>query len=861
MGLFDDYKKKQNQKTKLKTGLFSDYKKEESSGLDLSTSEGLLKLAEQSGLSESAEKIKKKTEGEDPNKIFSGGTIRDIFDVSSAWQYASAGAVRAKQEGQSIWRGIKSGIQNRTSFVDVVRHGKSPTTPFSEVSTEEKKKRIWESTLGTAADIFFDPLNLLGIGIIGKAGKAEKLLKIADVVSKSKKITTGETLLARIKLGTGKTLDIAEKLPIVGGVFEKGREISGRAFVYRFGQDPIYKKLAEKRIINIGVGTKQAKTLTKPIAELDVSTQKIIAEARKSGKLEILSPEILTKAKPAFDKLDELGKRAVNAGLLDAQIYKENFGKYMARLYRTKEAPEGIMQKFFDKKPLRTNLSRFMKRKDIPEEIRNTMGEILEAGYPTGKSIAQLNQAVETTEFFNKVVSKWAVNELKDGFQELPKTKNLGTLAGKYVPKSIYDDIQEIIKVKTPTEKTLGKFVGAFKFGKVVMNPATHARNIMSNFILNDFEGLAPIRLDIYGQAATEIAKKGKLYQEARNFGLGVNTFAAQEINDLFINNGKTGNKVVNALKGTAKKLSSLYQGEEELAKMAQYIYRRGLGNTAEEAMKISERATFNYAQVTPFVRRLRESLFGFPFITFTYKATPQIVTTAITKPGIISKYGKMARGIESLTTPEELKKEKETEPSWMKSGFYVRMPNKDKYNRTGYFDLTYILPFGDLMSGNLFETQKEKGQTIIQAALSKSPALNIIQELSKNEDFYGNKIVKPSSLTPEKQGGDIMSYLTKQYGPALLNFTGVPGGQQGTLSRSLQFQQQGEEKPLEAETRTTRTIPQELLRTIVGIKTQPFNISREQTRKEKARKQQLADLLEQYGITRNFDITYVPKK
>ena len=206
------------------------------------------------------------------------------------------------------------------------------------------------------------------------------------------------------------------------------------------------------------------------------------------------------------------------------------------------------------------------------------------------------------------------------------------------VPFPIFDDIQEIIRIKEPLEKGLGKIVAGFKFGKVIMNPATHSRNVMSNFILNNFEGLHPSRLDIYGTAAKHLITKGKWYQEAHKVGLGLNTFAAREINDVLI--GPEGKKFTQKFGRYAiEKLGNIYQKEEEFAKMAQYIFQRKKGLDPDGAWKIAERATFNYAQVTPFIRRLRESIFGYPFITFTYKVTPQIAKTLVAKPTKLSNF------------------------------------------------------------------------------------------------------------------------------------------------------------------------------------------------------------------------------
>src|SRR3990167_1865413 len=100
------------------------------------------------------------------------------------------------------------------------------------------------------------------------------------------------------------------------------------------------------------------------------------------------------------------------------------------------------------------------------------MGEILEAGYPTAKSLVQLTQAVEKAKFFREVGSKWGKTaeqmtpELVGGLKKLPDAIGLGELAGKYVPAPIFDDLQEL--TRKPAEgwdALLKNAVAGFKYG------------------------------------------------------------------------------------------------------------------------------------------------------------------------------------------------------------------------------------------------------------------------------------------------------------------------------------------------------------------------------------------------------------
>ncbi len=764
---------------------------------DLETLEGLQDLAREKGVDDEAKKITGGLrKGEKPNELFSGGFISDVFDVFSVGSYATAGFTK---EGVS---GISKGIQERASFADPELLGKYGTPG---------------TAAGVLLDIFADPTNL--IPVFGIGSKALKGIK------------QGTKFLSETRAGK----PLADAL--------------GRGFIYRFGQDPVYAKMAEDTIKAVARGQEYALEVSRPIAKLSKFDQIAIGSWLK-GKKVTLSPQLLQHANRARNEFKKLGEEAVSQGLLDADTYFANINKYMPRMYTQFETPAAFQKYIAGVKPNRADLSRFMQRQDIPEEVRKAMGEILEAGYPVGKGLAQMRQSIEMNKFFGEVATKFSSKAMGEGLAKLPEAKTLGKLSGKYVPAPIFDDINEIIRTKSKTEKALNRVVAGFKFGKVVMNPATHARNIMSNFVLNNFEGLSPVRLDVYARAAKSLLKKDELYKEAKNAGLGLDTFAAQELKGLLGEQSKMGGVV----KGAVDKLSSLYQKEEEFAKMAMYIFQKGKGLSPEEAFKIAERATFNYAQVTPMIRRLRQSAFGFPFITFTYKATPQILKTAITKPGKISAISKIAKGVESKADQKELEAEREVEPDYIRNGYFVRLPNKDKLGRSGYFDLTYIIPFGDLVSGQFLVPQS--GENIVQAALREQPLLNAFAEIRTNKDFFGKPIVKETSLDPEDQALDIFKYIAKFYGPpSLLDFP-------FRLKQSADFEAlpKEEQKSFAGGMREIKTLGQEALRGLFGLKVQPLDAQSQKTYADREKREALEEFLKAKGYMANFNRNFIPK-
>jgi len=197
---------------------------------DLRTTEGLTTLAQQEGLQKQLTRIPER--GEKPKEFWSGGFISDTFDTLNALQYGVAGVIKGKS--------FKEGIDDRESFTDEDALGGKGVLPF---------------ITGLAMDIATDPLTYVGgLGLVGKAGKVlgitKNLKKAKDVVAKT----------------------------------EAGKQL-GRHFVYRFGQDPVYREMSERAVRNSQREVQNIVNLTKPLKELDGATQREITRARELGQL------------------------------------------------------------------------------------------------------------------------------------------------------------------------------------------------------------------------------------------------------------------------------------------------------------------------------------------------------------------------------------------------------------------------------------------------------------------------------------------------------------------------------------------------------------------------------------------------
>ena len=802
---------------------------------DIKTSEGLYNLASHSGLQKQADQIIKSQSGEKTKEIFSGGFISDIFDVMSAAQYGVTGMLKGKT--------FSEGVKTRQSFTDKDALG---------------DKGIPGLIGGLILDIAVDPLTYIAPWtLFKKIPGAVKVVKLAQELAIGKRVTKAIE-------GTGKTFETLE-----GGT-QLGKYL-GQKFTWMFGADPVFKETFERGLKNTAISTQVIADMGKAVSNLTPETATKLLRRDETGRFarvgidelqKILKPDEFETVGKLYNKIDSLGGEAVDLGLLSQSKYEENIGQYLKNAYTEYEKSKGLFGGG------KVGIKGIKGRVEglTPEKMAE-LGQIDNPAYLLFKSAFDLSKDVENAKLLKEISQKFGTDIAQGGFEKIPAGIKYGQLASKYVPQNMAEYIKEIIPPQaTGILEQFGKdTMGNFKFFKVVMNPATHARNIISNKLLNYWKlGMNPLDPRVIAndiEALKEIAKgTGKWINEAKPHGYNLNTFASQEMKHILdlpeANLLNKGNKGWQTMK---KKLGDIYQSEENFAKLSAFIWNRKKGLGSEAAWKAAESATFNYAQVTPFIRKLRESAFGMPFITFTVKSTPLAIETALKHPQRIGVIGKIKQAIENASDIKETDRERASEPEWVKNGFYIKLPTKDKEGRSAYFDLTYILPFGDLMSGAFFQrgTERKTGlpESGASALMGKSPTLSLIKELAKNQDFYGNKIWKTSDSL-KKQTADMMRHISKTFLPPPIA-SEIPGGynekgerQQrgflGTIGKDIKGTQQ-------------RNLMEEMLRNI-GMKIQPIDADIQETYQEWNKKKALQNLLIENGVLDEFTRTYKPK-
>ena len=715
------------------------------------------------------------------------------------------------------------------------------------------KKRVEELTAEKAKQIgqIENPAYLLGKTMVDMVKDVENAKFFREVNQRwgTDVAREGFTLVPKTKKFQTSTGAVAELKQQVGTINTKLKPLF-KELKQTFSADK--KALSEINAIEkelATMSTKRADELTKFFSE--GATKEVITETgRKLGIIpEKLQP--LANSVKKFDTLESLMKSSVGVKLeklyinggLERNGFKnmEDFFKQVKSPYKAPDiGVKEVVQKGDVKKII-----------DLQKRVEQLVAK--------SEKLSDIEKTSINDSFINL---ERQISDLRFGKEDLMEEiqKNVaGDLAGKYIPD---DMAQYVNEVANPSSAFGHKLVGQFKYMKVVLSPATHVRNIISNKILNWWKlGIGPWRFDLDAAAIKSIKTKDEWYQRAQKAGMSASTYASNELPGLLTHpsGGLSNNYAVKKIRQVEQYMGDVYQHEEDFAKLVAFkeMVKKGLSDA--EAWKAAESATFNYAQVTPFIRQVRTAIWGVPFITFPLKATPIAIEAALKQTHRVSFFGKFRTAMENLSDQKETEEEKKQIPDYIRNGFFVKLPMKDERGRSSYFDLTYIIPFGDLMSGQLFERpiSKETGlkESPVLTLASKNPALNVIKEMMRNQTFSGQRIWKESDPVA-RQLADLNTHLLRTMSPPWMGDQ-LPGGYNDAGERvSTGFARTLEEG---TDPNQRRTFIQELFKNI-GLKVTPFDVDVQESINDYNKSKGLQSLLKDSGVVKDFSRVYQPK-
>ncbi len=569
------------------------------------------------------------------------------------------------------------------------------------------------------------------------------------------------------------------------------------------------------------------------------STQKISNLLKEKQRLEsrlsrVADPK--TTVKHFTGKAKQVERLKEKVADIDTKLKESTHlggAKYMPRMYKSKEE-EAAARKFWGWSNSRIKAHYAKQRKDIPESVRKSMGEIKEPAFPVTKGLMQQAHDIELGKLYKFVDDQpgWASKTWVQGLskKQLPDTKAYGALRGKYVHPKIYSDVTELHRVRGDVEQTYDAAIGAWKLGKVVLNPATHMRNKISNKILLDMSGMGYGEQAKYALIGLRHARRNsEEYRTAKKF-FARTTMKSEILDDLLRTTanprGATGfGQALNAAKKSTKQLvkkpADLYQHEEFTNKFMKYLQQKDLGKSTIEAVEEANKWLFDYSELATWEKTIARRIV--PFYTFPRKAIPRVLETAIERPLTLAKYPLAAEMMTrySLTkldmTPKDYEDLQAVLPDYMDRGSYMLMPYRDKNGDLRFFDWTYVLPWGEL---------SQVGEsTNAGSILMSNPLVRIPAELAANKSIWSGQKIYDDEIPPQEQ---TVEYSREQTAKKLKYFW-------GTLAPSLAPKGLYWDRLIDAATgRPPKTLtgapkeqllPETIAHTIFGLRTQPINV------------------------------------
>lgn len=535
---------------------------------------------------------------------------------------------------------------------------------------------------------------------------------------------------------------------------------------------------------------KKAPAIGREFRNTKVESSLVLEEGRKLGRaLQKEPPQVVAEVGKALKRKNMLegiknpkAKEIVSTFKKDIKDlslnkkYEESFFKHFSKLMPTTFKGSDKIIKMLEK-PEGTSL----------REIHAALDEVIKSplSSPKAKDVAKdlwslsartpMEVAIATRqasfEYLTSRVKKMpgAISPtLKKGFVE-SQTRGL---KGAIVNKDIELELQAMEKIPRIAEGLFNRyFMSPWKTNKVVLRPASHIRNLISNTLLNDGGGLPFYRQDIYMDALKGMRTNSAAWKEFKRMtGTSATNFSGADL--LQINSGlaygaNIFDKMLNVYDKIVSVPRSIYSAEESLFKFAKYLHNIEKGIGKHEAAHDAVKWTFDFSDITPEIAAVGK--WAVPFIRWYTKAIPLGLETAVKHPLRFAKWGVFGMALQAHAfestgiSEEEWDSLKEGMPEYMQKGMYLLMPFRDENENLQMLNLTYMLPFiGDV--SELY--QRSVPENIIQ-----NPIFTMGSTLLSKRKFSGVPLYYDWE-PPATKAFKGFAYAWEQFMPAT-----VPGG------------------------------------------------------------------------------------
>ncbi len=435
---------------------------------------------------------------------------------------------------------------------------------------------------------------------------------------------------------------------------------------------------------------------------------------------------------------------------------------------------------------------------------------------------------------------------LNQNYIKMPSGKRYGNLADQYVRKEIYNSFFEIDQVmlemnqgdgsKITNKKLLQSTHAFFKHVKVGLNPTSHVRNAMSNFIHLDM-GTTTNTASLFKSVISTLDsiiknKNDRFIDYAYKSGLSTTTFSAHEMFQVT-------NAYAKFLKAAEEKsmwgkifpyltaqFSSLTEVTSHAFGMNEMLFktvalrdqieiweRENLpkGKTIEnagldpiqkeaviaEAAAHANKVLLDYSKVNPFVANARRYYLGAPFLTYVYKTFPVMVENIAKRPFVFAKYAALPYIMQQLLMSAFDWDDDDFERYMNSLGERARdsstfmlLPFKDDKGNVQAVEFDYVFPmaqyfnlFNKVRGGVSYDSTTEfisSSSSVIKDGLTDTfgflggPVPQTINLLMANKNSFTDRPVWTEGATAAQNIQEVTSYMASMFIPPWATEYGV---------------------------------------------------------------------------------------
>lgn len=474
----------------------------------------------------------------------------------------------------------------------------------------------------------------------------------------------------------------------------------------------------------------------------------------------------------------------------------------------TNEQMDGVIKNILDRrnttfqkgdKTINVSQNHFIKRKNIPAEIRALYGEVTDPVYAYLKTVADMSTIAHNGMFLEKisqVPNAFLDQPTESHYKKLPDTKSWGAVKGKYTTEEIYEFLIDNLDPVKPSwmsrfiEKAI---VNPFKATKTVYSVPGYPRNFMGNFAFAQLAGNSitnPANIPYYSKAAQIMAtKEGKSRETwkelVRNKVVGQQYYGSEMprlMNEFLEDPASFSEEVGRKIGRGMDFFGNLYNSMDVIFRVSSYLKYKDQGlNETEAANKVNRYFT-DYENIPRAGQFMRKYAVLGPF--FSFKAeTMRIFKNAAEdafqglKQGNPAPAMRLALVLGTVATigkvfsklfhvdDDEKKKLEQVLPDYRRHSGMVYY--RDGSGKLKAFDLTYIWPTGDFDRAARALMAGDRTAFYNSVDLFSHPIFDFYSILMQNRDPYRNEAVS-SELDP-------FSRQLEERGKALLRSVYLP--------------------------------------------------------------------------------------